>query len=120
MNKKVKPAPSQTHTAVARSFGNRHRAAVKSVPVIDLSSYLSSGRETERQSIAGELRKACIDVGFFYLSGHGFPDGELEEAIKWAHRFFNLPLEVKMRFAAKDAGGTGFVRVGGLNPAGQT
>jgi isopenicillin N synthase-like dioxygenase len=119
MNKNIEPAPSQTETAVARSSGDRHRAAVKSVPIIDLSSYLSSGREIERQAIAQELRKACIDVGFFYLSGHGFPDGELAEAIEWGHRFFNLPIEVKMRFAAKDAGGMGFVRVGGLNPAGK-
>ena len=120
MNKNVEAVPSQTRTAVARSSRNRQRAAVKSVPVIDLSSYLASGRETARQATAMEIRNACIDVGFFYLSGHGFPDGELEEAVEWGHRFFNLPLEVKMRFAARDAGGTGFVRVGGLNPAGQT
>src|SRR5262249_24955010 len=63
-------------------------------------------------------RKACIDVGFFYLTGHHLPAGELDEAIAQSHRFFSLPLATKLQYRAAGTGQTGFVQVGGL--AGQS
>ena len=43
------------------------------IPVIDFSPMLSSKPE-ERRKIAPEIRKACMEVGFFDLKNHGFPD----------------------------------------------
>ena len=100
------------------SDDDRRLESVKSIPVIDISySYFVKNREAAAQrKIADELRKACIDVGFFYISGHGIPSDELDEAIDWSHRFFELPLDVKMQFVAAGPGQAGFVRVGGINP----
>ncbi|PWT91855.1 MAG: hypothetical protein C5B56_03205 [Proteobacteria bacterium] len=92
------------------------REAVKEIPVIDISPFLPNGDAGRKPDVARALRKACIDVGFFYLSGHGLPPGELDRAATYALRFFELPLDVKMKFQARKVGGTGFVRVGGLEP----
>src|SRR5262249_54767298 len=83
---------------------------------IDISPFLANGAIGGKPDVAKALRKACIDVGFFYLSGHGLPPGELDRAAAYALRFFELPLDVKMKFQARRVGGTGFVRVGGLEP----
>jgi isopenicillin N synthase-like dioxygenase len=94
------------------------REAVQVIPTIDLSPFLSDGDEIARKQTADALRKACIDVGFFYLVGHHLPAGELDEAIAQAHRFFSLPLTTKLSYRATKAGENGFVQVGGL--AGQS
>jgi isopenicillin N synthase-like dioxygenase len=104
----VEPAPAR-HPGTGRE-------AVQTIPVIDISPCVADPDAASSQRVANELRKACIDVGFFYLSGHGLPAGELDEAIAWSHRFFDLPLDVKMRFRATGPGQAGFVRVGGINP----
>ena len=87
------------------------REAIKEIPVIDISPFQPGGDASRKASVAALLRKACIDVGFFYLSGHGFPQGELNRAITLAHRFFELPLDVKIRYLSQKSGGTGFVRI---------
>ncbi len=96
--------------------GNQ-REAVKSLPVIDVSPFVSGGDETARRNTAMALRAACINVGFFYIEGHGISQQELDDCEAAAHRFFDLPLETKMQVRAETAAGTGFVRVGGVNPA---
>ena len=90
------------------------REAVQFIPTIDLSPFLTDGNETVRQKTADALRKACIDVGFFYLIGHDLPAGELDEAIVQSHRFFSLPLATKLKYRAAGMGENGFVQVGGL------
>ena len=98
-----------------QSFGIK-RDAVKSLPVIDITPFVATGTDAQRRRVAQALRKACIDVGFFYLAGHGFTATELADAITWGHRFFELPLEKKMTLHTQGPGQTGFMRVGGINP----
>src|SRR5687767_5100803 len=59
-----------------KGFGIK-RDALKSLPVINVSPFVTAGTDTQRLGIAQEIRKACIDVGFFYLTGHGFTASEL-------------------------------------------
>jgi isopenicillin N synthase-like dioxygenase len=94
------------------------REAVQTIPTIDLSPFLRDSTDSARHQTAERLRKACIDVGFFYLTGHQLPAGELDETVAQAHRFFALPTATKLRYRSTEAGGTGFVQVGGL--AGQS
>ena len=72
------------------------RNVVDVVPVIDFSPMLSS-RAEERQKIAGELRRACTEVGFFYLKNHGLSEPVIRRAYEAMQRFFALPLAEKMR-----------------------
>lgn len=66
------------------------------VPIIDVSPYLS-GREAHRGDVAEQIDRACRDIGFLVVSGHGISP-ELVDAMDDASRaFFDLPLEEKMR-----------------------
>jgi isopenicillin N synthase-like dioxygenase len=93
------------------------REALKQLPIIDMSPFLAGGELEDRKRVAAEIRAACINVGFFYLSGHGFTKQEFDDCEAHAHRFFNLPLDIKMRYRAVAAGDTGFVRIGGVDPS---
>lgn len=61
-----------------------------SLPVIDISGALS-GDGARRRVVAGEVRMACRDTGFFYLAGHGVPDALTRGQLDAARRFFALP-----------------------------
>jgi isopenicillin N synthase-like dioxygenase len=98
-----------------KSFGIK-RDALKSLPVIDASPFVTGGIDTQRRRVAQEIRKACIDVGFFYLTGHCFTASELNDAIMWGHHFFEMPLDAKMTLHTQGPGQPGFMRVGGINP----
>jgi isopenicillin N synthase-like dioxygenase len=93
------------------------RMPVAQLPVIDLTPFTHGGSADERAHVAAQLREACIHIGFFYLTGHGFPPSELEEEIAWGHRFFGQPMQEKMKVHKKKGGRLGFLGVGGVNPA---
>ena len=94
----------------------RRRAAVTGLPVIDLSPFMSGGTLEERYRIARELRAACIDIGFFYVTGHGFSLNELDAVLSEGRGFFALPLDEKMKVLSRNVDMPGFVRTGGIDP----
>ncbi|KAF9046252.1 2OG-Fe(II) oxygenase [Panaeolus papilionaceus] len=65
------------------------------VPIIDLKN-LRSADPVERRKLADEIRNACIQVGFFYVSNHGIPEEVITRTIEGAKAFFELPSETKM------------------------
>jgi isopenicillin N synthase-like dioxygenase len=103
------------YLASEKGFGIK-RQALKSLPVIDCAPFMTGGTDARRRCVAQEIRKACIDVGFFYLVGHNLAASELRDAITWGHRFFELPLEAKMTVHTQGAGQPGFMRIGGIDP----
>ena len=92
------------------------RAALVNLPVIDISPFLCESTSDDRMHTARELRSACIDIGFFYLTGHGFTPNELDAVLTEGRRFFGLPLEEKMKVLSLNVDMPGFVRTGGLDP----
>jgi isopenicillin N synthase-like dioxygenase len=93
------------------------RTALKHLPIIDVSPFVNGGTASERLGVARQIRQACVDIGFFYLVGHGIPGNELEELLEWGHRFFGLPAEEKLKIhQRKTGGGLGYVTPGGLDP----
>jgi isopenicillin N synthase-like dioxygenase len=97
-------------TAKART----ERRSVTALPHIDITPFVCDGSTAERRRVATELRSACIDIGFFYLHGHGLASAELDEALEWAQRFFALPLETKLRVrSTKQPARDCFVQIGG-------
>ncbi|GAA0364670.1 isopenicillin N synthase family oxygenase [Microbispora corallina] len=74
------------------------------LPVIDVSALVGPGTPGERAAAARRIEAACLDSGFFYISGHGVPPElttRLEDA---ARRFFRLPAEHKMRISMERGG----------------
>lgn len=76
------------------------------LPIIDLSAFLDpSSTQEARQTTAQAINAACVNYGFFYLTGHGIPVSKLDEVISLARDFFALPLEEKNKIKRFDAGG---------------
>ncbi len=68
-----------------------------SLPIIDVAGL--DGSFAERQAVARQLRKACTDTGFFYISGHGVPAALTDRVFAQSHAFFALPMEQKLAVA---------------------
>lgn len=66
--------------------------SLEEVPMIDFSPFLNGSRE-ERQAVADEIARACEEIGFFYLSGHGVPQMQIDAIFDAAATFFALPDE---------------------------
>jgi isopenicillin N synthase-like dioxygenase len=77
------------------------RHAVETLPVIDVSPLVEGGTPASCARVAAQIRRACIDIGFFYISGHGIPEAELDEALDRGRRFFAAPRADKMRVRAE-------------------
>ncbi|MFM7489666.1 MAG: isopenicillin N synthase family dioxygenase, partial [Actinomycetota bacterium] len=64
------------------------------IPVIDVS----------RSGSADSIARACEEIGFFCVTGHGVPDSVLRASWRAARDFFDLPLAARMRVAMPYAG----------------
>ena len=88
---------NQAGELIDTGFGIKFRRGTSdTVPVIDFSPMWSSRLE-ERRTIAPTLRRACKEVGFFYLRGHGIPGAVIDRAHAAMRKFFALPVEEKMK-----------------------
>lgn len=59
-----------------------------SIPTIHLD-------DPDRERLVSSLRSACVDVGFFYLDGHGIADDLLAGVMQQSKKLFDLPVEEK-------------------------
>jgi isopenicillin N synthase-like dioxygenase len=70
------------------------------IPLIDLAGMLGND-PTAKASIAVALRKACTEVGFFYITNHGVPEDLIGNVFSQGRRLFDRPLEEKMGMHVK-------------------
>lgn len=68
------------------------------VPVIDIQRSLAGG-DMARRAVAAEIGRACATTGFLMVTGHGVPQGLIDETDGLSREFFDLPLEEKMAIA---------------------
>ncbi len=68
-----------------------------SIPTLDLRNYTHGDEET-RVAFVNEMGEALEDIGFFALTGHGIPLGEINDAYTVSETFFNLDESIKMRW----------------------
>ena len=73
-------------------------AVVSRVPLVDLSGAFEPG--TRRNEAVDAIRRACEDVGFLVITGHGVSDEAVARIDTTARRFFNLPLDDKMELVS--------------------
>src|SRR6478736_835739 len=92
------------------------RVAVSNLPIIDLSPFMDESAREDRMHTARAVRSACINIGFFYVTGHGFTVKEFNAVLTQGLSFFALPLEEKMNVLSLNADMPGFVRTGGMDP----
>ncbi|KAI6130022.1 hypothetical protein EV401DRAFT_2054474 [Pisolithus croceorrhizus] len=67
-------------------------------PSIRIDVYSTVSKDPAlRRSLAGDIRNACVTVGFFYVKNHGIPEEVINKAVSASERFFSLPIEAKMK-----------------------
>ncbi|MGO1768515.1 MAG: isopenicillin N synthase family dioxygenase [Microbacterium sp.] len=89
-----------------------------SLPVLDLSQ-LDAGPDAAA-AFRDDLRAATRDVGFFYLTGTGLPDGLQERLLAAAHALFALPEADKLAIENVNSPHfRGYTRVGGERTQGR-
>jgi isopenicillin N synthase-like dioxygenase len=69
-------------------------APERKLPIIDVSGL--HGGAIDRRAVARELRVACTNTGFFYITGHGAPTGLIDRVVQQSRDFFALPMEQKL------------------------
>ncbi|KIN99678.1 hypothetical protein M404DRAFT_779875 [Pisolithus tinctorius Marx 270] len=73
--------------------------AFDSIPVVDIGCVSTP---EERAALAQQIRDACMNVGFFYISNHGIPQETIDEVFSAMKAYFSLPLETKMKLYHKE------------------
>ena len=73
----------------------------RSVPIIDVAPFLS-GAGDDRRRVAAEVGRACEEIGFLIITGHGVPRDLVEAMYDVSKRFFALPLEEKLQARGPD------------------
>ena len=91
----------------------RHHA----VPLIDVAPLLTGGR-AERLTVARAIGRACEDIGFFTIVGHGVDPGLIDRMDRVSRAFFDLPVADKQKVARpKPEQSRGYIGVGEENLA---
>jgi len=65
------------------------------VPVIDLGPFLDG---SDRAGVASAIGRACEDLGFLVIGGHGVAPEVIERAVAASLDFFHLPDDEKARY----------------------
>jgi len=73
------------------------------VPTIDISSFITPQIATEeaRAEVLEKIRTACLENGFFVITGHGVEEELQQRALAMSKCFFDLPLEEKLELSEK-------------------
>ncbi|MCU0829076.1 MAG: hypothetical protein MUE52_17195 [Tabrizicola sp.] len=73
------------------------------VPTIDISPYVDGSGPSDRAAVAAAVDRACVDVGFMQILGHGIAP-EVQAGLAAAlDDFFGLPLEEKKHYRVQGA-----------------
>lgn len=92
---------------------------LNTLPIVDISPYLTPGNQAQRLSTSAKLHAACLEYGFFYLDISKYVDPkESEELTVLAREFFSLPQEEKEKIALRNEDGARgeSCRIAGTHP----
>jgi isopenicillin N synthase-like dioxygenase len=78
------------------------------VPTVDLGPYVRGGSPADRASTAAELDRACREVGFIQVVGHGIPAATTAGLASAMDDFFGRELEEKKRWVRPAAENRGY------------
>ena len=62
----------------------------KEIPVIDVAPLFNPNNNSKLLTKTGDnIKKACKNVGYFYITNHQIPQYHLDTLIKLIRKFFN-------------------------------
>ena len=72
------------------------------IPTINISSLIKNNFETQYAlKTIKEIEKACVNVGFFQVIGHGLNLKEIKKICEIGNKFFNLSDSKKRKLSPK-------------------
>ena len=72
------------------------------IPTIDISSIIKNGFETPKSiSTINKIKKACVNIGFFQIIGHGISEKNIKNICKIGNKFFGSPTKIKKKISPK-------------------
>jgi len=69
-----------------------------SVPTVDIGPYVEDGPVADRDHVAAQIDRACREVGFIQITGHGVPDEIIAGLAEATDAFFDLPIDEKTSY----------------------
>ena len=72
------------------------------IPTIDISSLLDGkfvSKEAKKTILS--IKKACVEVGFFQVIGHGLKNEEIKNICAVGNKFFNMEDKYKRKLSPK-------------------
>ena len=72
------------------------------IPTINISSIVKSNFENKKSiNTINSIKKACIDIGFFQVTGHGISQKKIKDICNIGNKFFNSSKKNKIKLAPK-------------------
>ena len=72
------------------------------IPTINISSIVKSNFENKKSiNTINSIKKACIDIGFFQVTGHGISQRKIKDICNIGNKFFNSSKKNKIKLAPK-------------------
>ena len=69
-----------------------------SVPVVDITPYVAGGDDAARAEVARAVDRACSEVGFIQVLGHGIPEPVTDGLAGAMDEFFALEMDAKRAY----------------------
>ncbi|WP_347258614.1 2-oxoglutarate and iron-dependent oxygenase domain-containing protein [Methylocaldum sp.] len=87
--------------------------SVSNLPIIDVHALVAG--TGDKETVAEQIRHACLDMGFFYIKGHGVDEALQDRLEQLSRQFFAQDLETKLELRMERAGRAwrGYFPVGG-------
>lgn len=87
--------------------------SVSGLPIIDVHALVAG--TGDKETVAEQIRHACLDMGFFYIKGHGVDEALQDRLEQLSRQFFAQDLETKLELRMERAGRAwrGYFPVGG-------
>ena len=94
-------------TSIIRNNNNNNNK----IPIIDIEPLINNNNNNNKNYVIKQIRNACLQNGFFYVSNHGVDLNLIQELENLALKFFDQSVDIKSKIHMKQSGyiGKGFL-----------
>ena len=76
--------------------------AKKLIPTSNISSIVNGDFDSNKSiKTINKIKKACVNIGFFQITGHGISQKNIEKICNVGIKFFNSPEKNKQKLSPK-------------------
>ena len=72
------------------------------IPIINIAPIIKNNFQSKKsKKVLREIEKACVNIGFFQITGHGISKQNMQNICKVGNKFFNSSKKNKLRLSPK-------------------